>query len=90
MTARAVGWELSKKTSAEQPAMEFSSKEVEGVVRKGKAAAKDDGPSQRSKSSPLRHITLNNLQKVLRYRGASGVKELSRKAEQYMVSRNCV
>ena len=87
ITARAVGWELLGKhhTNIGQPSMELTKKDVEGYVRSGKSLESGEGSSTDQKGTVFRHWTLRNLQKVLRYRGPSGVKELSRKAEEYMV-----
>lgn len=86
MTARAVGWELFGDAVSKQNWDVLSNGlNVEQSIR-GERSAEKPGYLHEGIGGRLRRVTQDNLKKVLRYRPKSGLKELTAKAEQHIVS----
>ena len=88
MTARAIGWELMGSSLAKgtKNVVESGISDVEGVVRREKSEDNKVGLLRHGLGGRLRRVTQDNLKKVLKFRGESGVKQLSEQARQYIVS----
>lgn len=83
MTARAVGWELlGKRVGQGDPKalVKTGIPDIVDVIEQEKTVP----PEGRGE---LRSVTRKNLQKVLRFRGVEAVEEMSRIAEDHVVSR---
>jgi len=86
MTARAIGWELMGSSLAKgtKSAVESDVTNVEAVIRQEKDKEDKLGYLRHGIGGRLRRITQENVKKVLKYRGQSGVKQLSEQAQQYI------
>lgn len=86
MTARAVGWELvgNALRQSTNNVLTEGVTGVEEVIRREKSTEKA-GFLHHGVGGRLRRVTHENLKKVLKYRGTSGVKELTMKAQEYIV-----
>jgi len=86
MTARAIGRELlgNALTKGTKTVLESGVEGVEEVVRREQNTAEKLGYLQHGIGGRLRRVTQENLKKVLRYRGSSGVKHLSEQAQAYI------
>lgn len=81
MTARAVGWEVLGKQVAQSGPHALIKSGVTGItelIRHERSLAPTD-------QGELREKTRWNLQKVLKFRGAKGVEELRKRAEDHIV-----
>lgn len=88
MTARAIGWELlgSKMMRGKKNIVDTGVEGVETIVRKEKDPEVDRlGFLKHGLGGRLRRNTQNNLQKVLKFRGEAGVKDMVTRAEKYIV-----
>lgn len=88
MTARAIGWELmgnSLSKGTKNAVESGSSTNVEAVIRREKDDENKLGYLRHGIGGRLRRITQENVKKVLKYRGQSGVKQLSEQAQEYIV-----
>ena len=92
MTARSVGWELLGKKVGSSSVGD-GDRDVKGLINSGVRGVHDVVQEEKEKKigcarwgGELRPKTRWNLQKVLRYRKVSAVKELGTKAEEHIVS----
>jgi len=81
MTARSVGWDVISKRVGRTPGKDLVSKGVSDVR---KIVNKERGREPTDERGLLRQRTRWNLEKVLRYRGKDGVKDLVHKAESHI------
>ena len=88
MTARAIGWELLGNTHAKgtKHLLENGVADVEKVIMREKEDSGKLGYLKHGLGGRLRRVTQENVKKVLRYRGPSGVKLLGQQAKTYIVS----
>lgn len=86
MTARALGWELvgNALKKGTHSVLTEGVAEVGEVIRREKQSEKP-GFLQHGMGGRLRRVTQENLKKVLKYRGPSGVKDLTVKTQEYIV-----
>jgi|ERR1700722_1396412 len=88
MTARSIGWEILKERGMLEGGHGRGDVSRDGVVGAKELVEREKGLGFKE-GGILRQLTRSNLQKVLRFRDGSGVAEISKKVQDYVVRVQC-